>query len=152
MSPGCRARIAPSPVPTRRSRPVAYALTRRWILAGLIGLTVAATLGARPPLDLPPPLVAIVGIMAGWITMLVVAPWRETTTLVGQDEAIDRFAADLRKINDGHRERRLQDLLTETDSALGPLAEAIHDALADSMASQRQTRMLKRTMRDPWQL
>jgi diguanylate cyclase (GGDEF)-like protein len=118
-------------------------------LAGILGITVAVTVARHDPFPaLAPGTKALAAIAAGWLVMLVFAPWRHLARLQRNREILLGLARELREISAGRRTRRLSDMVLDRPDELGELTRAIHDTLARALAHRRESRMLQRTMTD----
>jgi len=128
---------------------VAQWASQLWGVAGLIGLTVTATIALVNPLpDMRPATTALVAVACGWTAMLMLAPWRYMARLSRDRRVVRQLTARLRRMNVGKRDERLKDLLLDRPDELGELSRAIHDTLVQAINHRRQSRMLQRTMDD----
>jgi len=128
----------------RRARPF---IRRRCVLAGLLGVCVAAALAHFvPPMRSLGAVGAAVAIAAGWASLLALLPWRLFRGLEHDRASLDRLAKLLRRSMHGRRDEPLRELILERDDELGALSQAIYDSLAVAIAHRMKAGILHRTM------
>jgi diguanylate cyclase (GGDEF)-like protein len=121
----------------------------RWVLAGLVGMTVSGAVVHGQPLgSLPAAGHIILGAACGWLLMLAVAPWRHMRRLEESRRMIRGIAAQLRELNVNRREAPISNIVLDRDDELGELSRVIHAALSQAIANRIEARMLHRTMHE----
>jgi diguanylate cyclase (GGDEF)-like protein len=124
--------------------------SRRWLLAGIAGMTFAVAVAFSGIFSkLSPALAATLTIACGWLMMLVLSPWRNMRELYKPErDAIQELNIRLRMIADGNRNIPLKDLLIERDDDLGALSRVVHDMACEAVGARKQVTLAQRRIDD----
>jgi diguanylate cyclase (GGDEF)-like protein len=124
--------------------------SRRWLLAGIAGMTFAVAVAFSGIFrNLSPAFAATLTIACGWLMMLVLSPWRNMRALYkAERDAIRQLNVRLRMIADGNRNIPLKDLIIDDDGDLGALSRIMHDLAAEAFGARRQVTLAQRRIED----
>ena len=130
------------------SSPQAGLASRRWVLAGIAGMTFCVAVAFSGLFrHVPPALAAILTIACGWLMLLVAGPWRVMRSLhPDQRPEIAQLNEILRQVTQDDRDVSLRDLVLDRNDCLGELSHLLHDLAAEALANRRQSRLLHRRM------
>ena len=94
-------------------------------------------------------LMSVLGAMAaGWMGLLIFAPWRWVKQYNEDRATIRRLAQQLIEIDVETHNKKFSSVLIDRDDDLGDLCRAVHHCLKVAASSRSESRHLKRTMRD----
>jgi len=133
---------------SRPPRPDAEAAAIRWAIAGAVGIACAVVMSLKCPFrGMAPPIWALVAIGAGWLVMLVLAPWGRVRAVERRRQSIIRLAKAVRRATESAGEPQRGALAGISDDPdLAPLTRAVQDMLLHVRSKHRESRMLQRTM------
>jgi diguanylate cyclase (GGDEF)-like protein len=121
----------------------------RWLLAGLAAVAVGTIMMAWGGLGtLPMAMEAVVAAACGWLTLILLAPWRALRRLHDERPAIRLLADRLQSCLAEGRETPLSELILDRDDELGDLSRSVHDLAAKISDLRRENRMIHRRMGD----
>ena len=129
--------------------PTARHTAVRWLLAGLAAVPLGTMFTACGGLGtLPAALEAIVAASCGWLTLIVLAPWKALGRL-NEDRPDIRLLADrLESCLAEGRETPLSEIILDRDDELGALSRQIHELAVKVTELRRENRLLNRRMTD----
>jgi diguanylate cyclase (GGDEF)-like protein len=141
-------------VPEKASRmtadAAARAVSRRWALAGIAGMTFAVAVAFSGIFKhMPPALAASLTIACGWLMMLLLSPWRRMQSIFADDrQTLRQLNLRLRMIAEGNRNIPLKDLLIDRPDEIGELSRIVHDLAAEAVSARLQNTLMQRRMDD----
>lgn len=119
-------------------------------MAGAIGITVGVTLALKSPvvIELPSTVNAFVSTAAGWLVMLVFAPWHLMRQEAEKNREMLRLAARVERLaTHGRRQdESLNEIVLERADEIGLLSRSIRSAIIAAEADRRHSDRLRRTM------
>ncbi len=119
---------------------------RWWSCAGLAGIATGAAFVTRTDWIQSPLAELLVGILVGWLTMLLTAPWGIMLTLGRRRADTLRLALRVKQVAQGERMDELDALLLERKDEIGTLSRAVHALAHAKRERMRETSKLKRNM------
>jgi diguanylate cyclase (GGDEF)-like protein len=121
----------------------------RWLLAGLGAVAVGTIMMAWGGLGtLPIAMEAVVAAACGWLTLILLAPWRALRRLHDERPAIRLLADRLQSCLAEGRETPLSELILDRDDELGDLSRSVHDLAVKITDLRRENRLIHRRMGD----
>lgn len=137
------AQLAPPP-PTNVER--AREATRRWMLAGMAGMSAAMLCSFTDALHLLSPWLESIAVFAGgWAVFASLRPKSLMQELEHDDRAaIALLARRAAAVAEGDRRIALQDLVLDRADDLGRLSRSLHDLAAEARANKHHARLMSR--------
>jgi two-component system cell cycle response regulator len=134
--------------PSRPQPRPASSASRRWVLAGLAGMTFCVAVAFSDVFrGVPPALAAILTIACGWLMLMLMSPWRLMRGLAADRGAEIRLLnTRLRMIIEGNRNIPMKDLVIDGEDDLADLSRTVHAITTESFSQRQQSRLLQRRM------
>jgi diguanylate cyclase (GGDEF)-like protein len=121
----------------------------RWLLAGLAAVAVGTMFTAWGGLGtLPAALEAVVAAACGWLTLILLAPWRALGRLNDDRPDIRLLADRLESCLADGRETPLSEIILDRNDEIGALSRQIHDLAVKVTELRRENRLMHRRMED----